>query len=195
MRQTPAFGTPSHASSVSAPGGRPDFASGNPISSFLGSLLGPGGMGRTPGNVMSPGAGVPVPGMGHAPMLPPHGGPGIPFQNGIATTSNSTPWSQPAVVSGGQTNAGLPTQQQIPGLPGNAYAINSGAPQSIGGPGQVAPPQPFGGTQPGPAPVTSNGLVPLGNGMYYLPGQGVVGTPMGGLGAGVRGIPGGSVFG
>jgi hypothetical protein len=56
----------------------------------------------------------------------------------VATTNNTNPWAQPAVVSGGQINSDLPSNQIISGIPDNAYVI--------GGPSQVAAPVPFGGT-------------------------------------------------
>jgi hypothetical protein len=49
----------------------------------------------------------------------------------FATTSNTNPQSLTAIISG-QTNADLPVDQQVPGLPGNAYVI--------GGSNEVAPP-------------------------------------------------------
>lgn len=52
------------------------------------------------------------------------------------SVSTSTPWSQPAVVAGGQTNATLPPGLQVPGLAPDAYVI--------GGPSQVAAPNVFG---------------------------------------------------
>lgn len=49
-----------------------------------------------------------------------------------ATTDNSNPWSQPAVVSGGMTNADLPVDQQLAGVPANAYVISSSMPGGTG---------------------------------------------------------------
>jgi hypothetical protein len=212
MRQTPALGTASRASSMAAPGGRPDFTGGNPISSFLENLLGPGGFGRVPGNRTSPGPGVPVPGLrsvdqgpngqpigspwgGGGPLIPSSPG-STPVPAGHIGTSITGPSMAPATQPIGHaptgpnplglptswappTNAvGLPTSWAPP--PGQAAATNA-----VGLPMSWAPPS---GTTPGPSPTTSNGLIPLGNGVFYQPGVGVVGSPMGGLGAGVQGV-------
>ena len=191
MRQTPTFGTAVRAAAANmAPGGRPEFTGQNFIPASVFSGLGPGGAGRAPANVTSPAAGVPIPGIGRgggAPTAP--AGPQVPF----APNAGGPVSAAPVFVPPTPTSA-APVYVP-PGAPGAPSSVGgSPIPGNVGG-GGVVPFNPlvtggFGGaaglTSPAPAPTTSNGLVPLGNGIYYQPGVGVVGSPMGGLGAGVQ---------
>jgi hypothetical protein len=212
MRQTPVFGTAVHVAAANmAPGGRPEFTGQNFIPASVFGALGPGGVSRAQTNVQSPGAGIPVPGLPRGATIPTSPtGPRIPF--GVPGT--------PAVPTSAPGGAPIGTSNPQAGATGAVVgsAVGGGPPGTTSG-GGVVPYNPVlnpgtagiigatagaGGTAPtatssagaigvlgGVAPTVSNGLVPLGNGVYYNPTSGqVMGTPMGGLGGGAFHIGG-----
>jgi hypothetical protein len=194
-KRTPVFGNANKVN-PSLRSGRTDMTNASPIPDTIAKLLGPGGFGSASANVMSPAAGMPIPGMGR---------PGALLPTSSAPAGNTAPAATPPPAaaptqSGAAANA-LLNPPNAGSLYGNSnltpaqIASNQGVANTNPGNAQVTPAMvaqanaaPAGARSIGGAMVTTpSGMVPLGNGVFFNPATGAISgmgpTPFGGGGA------------